>query len=116
MNSTLKKLTLIALVISFAAMMATTSSKASVSPARDGAATFKAKCAMCHGADGSGDTAMGKKFGIRDLRSAEVQAQSDAQLATIISKGKGKMPAYENSLGADAINELVAFIRKLGGR
>ncbi|MBZ5511008.1 MAG: hypothetical protein LAN70_07530 [Acidobacteriia bacterium] len=28
----------------------------------DAAATFKAKCAMCHGADASGNTAMGKKF------------------------------------------------------
>ena len=51
-------------------------------------ATFKAKCAMCHGADGKGKDAMKT----RDLSSADVQKQSDAELSAIISNGKGKMP------------------------
>jgi mono/diheme cytochrome c family protein len=72
---------------------------------------FKAKCAVCHGADLSGNTAMGKKLGIRDLRASEVQAQSDAQLQSIIAKGKGKMPGYEKSLSQQQISQLVAFIR-----
>ena len=41
--------------------------------ADDAAATFKAKCAMCHGATGAADTGMGKSMGIKDLGSAEVQ-------------------------------------------
>ena len=45
--------------------------------ADDAAATYKAKCAMCHGADGKGDTPVGKKMGIRDLTSADVQKMSD---------------------------------------
>ena len=79
----------------------------------DGVATFKAKCAMCHGADGSGSTPVGKSMKIPDLRSAEVQGQSDAQLAALISKGKGKMPAYGQSLSQEQIQQLVAFIRGL---
>ncbi len=79
----------------------------------DGAATFKAKCVMCHGADGSGDTSVGKSLKIRDLRSGEVQSQSDGQLLEIISNGKGKMPAYEKGLGADKCKDLVTFIRGL---
>ncbi|HMF51319.1 MAG TPA: hypothetical protein VK603_21870, partial [Candidatus Saccharimonadales bacterium] len=47
--------------------------------------TFKSSCAMCHGADGSGDTAVGKSLKIPDLHSAQVQSQSDAQLAAAIS-------------------------------
>ncbi len=78
-----------------------------------GPETFKAKCAMCHGADGSGDTAMGKKLNIKSLGSAEVQKQTDAQLTDIISKGKDKMPAYSGKLSADDIKALVAFIRTL---
>src|SRR5882762_6549638 len=39
--------------------------------------TFKSSCAMCHGADGSGDTAVGKSMKIPDLHSAQVQKQSD---------------------------------------
>ena len=39
----------------------------------DGAAIFKTKCAPCHGADGSGQTPVGKNLKVKDLRSAEVQ-------------------------------------------
>ena len=81
--------------------------------AEGGADLFKAKCAMCHGADGSGNTAMGKKFGIKDLSSADVQKASDADMTQIISKGKEKMPAYEGKLTKDQINELVKYIRTL---
>ena len=79
----------------------------------EGAVTFKAKCVMCHGADGSGETSVGKSLKIRDLRSGEVQSQTDSQLLEIISKGKGKMPGYEKSLGADKCKDLVTFIRGL---
>jgi hypothetical protein len=53
---------------------------------------------------------------VPDLRSSEVQALSDAQLYQVIGKGKGKMPGYENSLGAQTCKELTAYVRKLGGR
>lgn len=75
---------------------------------------FKAKCAPCHGVDGSGNTAMGKKLNVRDMRSAEVQSKSDAQLYSLIAKGKGKMPGYEKSLSQQQIQQLVAYIRQLG--
>jgi len=79
----------------------------------DGASDFKAKCAACHGASGAGDTAMGKNMKIRDLGSADVQSQSDAQLTDIIAKGKGHMPAYDGKLSKDQINDLVKYIRSL---
>lgn len=79
----------------------------------DAAATFKAKCAACHGADGSGNTPAGKGLKARDLRSAEVQGQSDAQLLAIVTKGKGKMPAFEKTLGTDTCKALVAYVRSL---
>jgi cytochrome c6 len=78
-----------------------------------GAATFKAKCAMCHGATGAGDTVMGKNLKLKDLGSAEVQKQSDAELTTIITDGKGKMPAYKGKLTEAQITELVSHIRTL---
>ena len=78
----------------------------------DGAALFKSKCAMCHGPDGAGKTPMGQRLNIRDLRSAEVQKQSDAELSQVIGQGKGKMPAFK-TLSADQINLLVAHIREL---
>jgi cytochrome c6 len=81
--------------------------------ADSGADTFKAKCAMCHGADGKGDTSMGKTLKIRDLGSADVQSQSDADLAKIITDGKGKMPKYDGKLTKDQVDEVVKFIRSL---
>ena len=79
----------------------------------DGAAIYKAKCAMCHGPDGAGQTTMGKNMKLRDLRSADVQAQTDAQLNKWIADGKGKMPAYKGKLTPADIDALVGFIRSI---
>ena len=79
----------------------------------DSGADFKAKCALCHGADGKGDTAMGKKFAVKDMGSADVQGKSDADLTTIITKGKDKMPAYDGKLTKEQIDGLVKYIRTL---
>ena len=78
-----------------------------------GADTFKAKCAMCHGADGKGETGMGKTLKLRDLGSADVQGQSDADLTGIITNGKGKMPKYDGKLSKDQIGDLVKYIRSM---
>ncbi len=80
----------------------------------NGAALYKAKCAMCHGQDGAGKTPTGQKLNVRDLHSAEVQKESDADLTHIIGQGKGKMPAFGKSLSEDKIKLLMAHIRELG--
>jgi len=79
----------------------------------DGAADYKAKCAGCHGADGKGDTGMGKAMKLRDLGSADVQAQSDADLSGIITNGKNKMPKFDGKLTADQVKDVVKYIRSL---
>src|SRR5581483_6555165 len=56
------------------------------------ATLYKSKCAMCHAADGSGSTPTGKAMHVRDLRSDEVQKQTDVELTKVIAGGKGKMP------------------------
>jgi mono/diheme cytochrome c family protein len=82
----------------------------------DGAATYKAKCAACHGADGKGQTTMGKKMNLRDLGSAEVQKQTDKQLHDWTADGKGKMPAYKDKLTDAEINALVAYMRTFAAK
>jgi cytochrome c6 len=79
--------------------------------AADGAATYKAKCASCHGADGKGLSPMGKKMNLRDLGSPEVQKQTDKELYDWTADGKGKMPAYKDKLSADELKALVAHMR-----
>jgi cytochrome c6 len=81
--------------------------------ASDGAALYKAKCTACHGADGGGQTTMGKSMKIRDLRSDDVQKQTDLELTKIISGGKGKMPAYGKQLSMDDVKALIVHIRTL---
>ena len=81
--------------------------------AEDGAALFKAKCAMCHGPDGSGQTPVGKSLKVRNLGSADVQKQSDAELSRTIVDGKNKMPANKGKLSDAEVKALIAHIRTL---
>jgi|SRR5271167_1338908 len=80
----------------------------------DSAALFKSKCAMCHGADGTANTSMGQKLGIKSYKSPDIQKQSDAALQNSITNGKGKMPSYGKSLTPEQLGALVKYIRELG--
>jgi cytochrome c6 len=77
----------------------------------DGAAVYKSKCAACHGADGKGQTAMGKTLKLKDLGSAEVQKTTDEEMNKMIADGKGKMPAYKGKLDQASIDAVIAHIR-----
>ena len=83
------------------------------SMAETAAETYKTTCAMCHGTDGKGDTALGKNLHAKDLTSDEVQKKTDEELSTIIVKGKENMPGFEGRLTQAQINGLVKFIRTL---
>ena len=87
----------------------------SAAPA-SGADTFKTKCAVCHGQDGSGNTAMGQKMKVRDLRSPDVQKQTDEELTAIITNGKPPMPAYGKILTPADIHQIVAYLRSIAAK
>jgi cytochrome c6 len=74
---------------------------------------YKSKCQACHGPDGKGDTAAGKKLGVKDFHSPEVAKMSDQELFNITKQGKNKMPSYNNKLTDDQIKELIKYIRSL---
>lgn len=76
-------------------------------------ATYTAKCQMCHGATGLGDTGAGKAMGAKSFKLPEVIKESDADLTTIIKSGKGKMPAFTGKVSDGDIVALVGYIRKL---
>jgi mono/diheme cytochrome c family protein len=72
------------------------------------------KCSVCHAKDGSGNTAKGRKVKAKDLRSAEIQKMSDADLTNAVANGKGKdMDGFQKELGADMVKQLVAYCRTL---
>ena len=79
----------------------------------DPAKLFKTNCVLCHSANGSGDNATGKAFHAKDLRSADVQKQTDEELAEVITKGRGKMPAFGAKIKPDDVKKLVAYLREL---
>lgn len=87
--------------------------------AADAAATFTDQCAKCHGADGKGETKMGKKLGIRDLSDAKVQAAfTDDAVVKAVKEGikdkdgKVTMKPIEGLSDAD-ITALVPIVRAL---
>lgn len=73
-------------------------------------AAYKAKCAVCHGPDGKGETTTGKAMKVKDFASEDVRKMSDADLSDAISKGKGKMPPYK-TLTPDQVKDLVGYVR-----
>ena len=79
-----------------------------------GKGIFTSKCALCHGADGTGNTAVGKNLKIKNLNSPEVQNLSDADLKAVITTGKNKMPPFKGKLTDAQIDQVLAYIRELG--
>lgn len=78
-----------------------------------GADVYKAKCAMCHGAAGDGNTPAGKAFKAPAFSSPDVLKASDAELLGITKKGKGKMPAWDGKLTDDQLKDVIAYIHTL---
>jgi mono/diheme cytochrome c family protein len=77
-----------------------------------GAATYKAKCQMCHGADGQ-PSATGKAMKALAFNSPELKSLPAATLIASVTNGKGKMPAYAGKLTDAQIKEVVAYVHTL---
>lgn len=74
--------------------------------------TWRQDCTRCHGMLGRGDGPQGAMFGARDLSDPAWQASaSDAEITTAITKGKGKMPAFD--LPASTVKGLVHLVRMM---
>jgi mono/diheme cytochrome c family protein len=76
-------------------------------------------CAKCHGADGKGQTKVGRKLNVKDYTDAKVQAEmKDEDIIKVTTEGvmdkngKEKMKAYKGELSPAEIKEFVAYIRK----
>ncbi len=67
---------------------------------------FKQVCSLCHGSDGRGTDRAPTM-----VDSPQLRGLSDSEIATIITKGKNKMPAFP--LPAADIDALVRYIRAI---
>ncbi|HUB19493.1 MAG TPA: cytochrome c [Acidobacteriaceae bacterium] len=84
-----------------------------VAAQQSGEATYKAKCAMCHGADGTGNTPIGRNMKLRSLKSPEDVKATDAELFKDTKSGVGKMQGYAGKLSDAQIQDVVSYIRTL---
>ena len=87
---------------------------ASAADSKAGQAIYLKSCKSCHGVDGTPNPGMVKmlKVDMRNLGSAEVQAQSDDAIEKVITAGKGKMKPVTSVTGK-SVDDVVAFVRTL---
>ncbi|MBI1740536.1 MAG: cytochrome c [Candidatus Koribacter versatilis] len=76
--------------------------------AEDGAALYKAKCAMCHGPDGAGKPAVKAPSLISD----EAKKKTDEELTKAVETGP-KHAALAKALSADQVKAIIGFVREL---
>ena len=102
----MRKVSVLLLVVGLVAALSLPAAAATA-----GEDTYKAKCQMCHAADGKGTPPMVKSMGVKDLGSAEVQKMTDAELTAAIEKGKNKMTGFKGKLTDAQIADLVKYVR-----
>jgi len=82
--------------------------------AAKGAKVFATKCKSCHAAQGQGNPAIAKSLKVvfADLKSAEVQKKSDAELKKLAMGGHGKKKPVKNVTPAE-LDDALAFVREM---
>jgi mono/diheme cytochrome c family protein len=100
-------LTMFTLALAAAAAMYAADAKA-------GKAAYDTSCKSCHGPDGTPNPAVAKmmKVEMKDLKSSEIQSMSDADLASVITKGKGKMQPVKAVTGK-SVDDVAAYVHSL---
>jgi mono/diheme cytochrome c family protein len=78
----------------------------------DGKPIFEAKCKSCHGADGKGETTIGKKVGIPSLAGTKL---SKSKIISTTESGVAdtKMKGFKDKLSADEIDAVATYVKKL---
>ena len=78
---------------------------------------FRNNCARCHGADGRGDIPLGHTYQTPDFTDMEWWKKhhdiaSAASLTSIVSRGKGGMPAFGKKISRAEIRRLVDYVQR----
>jgi mono/diheme cytochrome c family protein len=106
-------------LVDLTVIRATPPQKKSAAKSRDAQVgdLFGHNCARCHGADGAGDTPLGHTYNTPDFTDPEwwrkhSNITSTKSLVSIVSNGKGGMPAYGKKLKPTEIRHLVDYVRR----
>ncbi len=85
--------------------------------AADVKTNWEKQCLKCHGADGKGQTKMGRQSGVKDYTDPKVQEEMKDDKAMTIMKegivenGKKKMDPYKDKLTDEEMKALIAHMR-----
>jgi mono/diheme cytochrome c family protein len=80
--------------------------------ADSGEATYKAKCATCHGSAGTPSPGIAKMMGVKPASDPSVKALSVAEMTAVVKSGKGKMKPVAG-LTDPQIKDVVTYFRTL---
>ncbi len=80
--------------------------------AQDGAATYKAKCAMCHGPAGTPSAGMQKAMGIKPVSDPSMRTLTESQIAATVKNGQGKMKPVTGLTDAQ-VKDVAAYFKTL---
>ena len=105
MTKTIRSLAVLAAAVCLAGSMSFAQSA--------GAATYKAKCQICHGATGAADTPTAKMLKVLPLASPEMKKLTEAEMIKATTDGKAKMPAFKGKLTDAQIKDAVVYFRAL---
>lgn len=78
----------------------------------DAKAIYMDKCAVCHGNDGQGKTAKGKKLKVKSVNET-IGTEDVAAMIKMVNEGKGDMNSFKKQLTADQIKSVVDYYRGL---
>ena len=90
--------------------------------AADAKANWEKHCQKCHGADGKGQTTMGKKLKVKDYTvAAEQKKFTDEEAIKITKEGKKEgdktlMKAFKDELSDQEVKDLIALLRKFAAK
>ncbi|HVE59949.1 MAG TPA: c-type cytochrome [Pyrinomonadaceae bacterium] len=70
-------------------------------------------CARCHGADGKGDTELGRLNDAPDISGGKAKRVGNSKLTRLITKGKGSMPGFGKKLTKAQVTSIVNYVRGL---
>jgi mono/diheme cytochrome c family protein len=102
------------MILTVVALASFAASACLAADAKAGQAVYDKSCKTCHGADGTPNAGVAKmmKVEMKDLKSAEVQGMSAADIKAVITAGKGKMKPVASVTGG-SVDDVVAYVKTL---
>jgi len=103
MTKSIRSLLVLTAVVSLAGALAFADS---------GEATYKAKCATCHGSAGTPSPGIAKMMGVKPVSDPAIKALSVADETAVVKNGNGKMKPIAGLTDAQ-IKDVVTYFRSL---